>query len=218
MIVITPKPPPPTKPPPLGSYSWQWLALSWRLDWRCRWRRCTRTIRTALWWWLSALRAPLRSQICDCLQEVNEQREIRRQTILSLFCVRSPVARQQTGTLAIVRWRWHSSEFLRFPSSYCKAGEPSHTSVSRLTLLRGGTPTTKPGLSRVTLWKDAGIFFSLSQFVRTWKNKMRIFNLNWTQCIQDILTVFHCWAKNGMAFSQFEICCANCHGNCWLTS
>lgn len=65
------------KPPPLGSYSWRWLALSWRLGWRCRWRRCIRTIQTALWWWLSAPRAPLPSQICECLREGNGQCGIR---------------------------------------------------------------------------------------------------------------------------------------------
>lgn len=162
------------RPPPLGSYSWRWLALSWRLGWRCRWRRCIRTIQTALWWWLSAPRAPLPSQICECLREGNGQCGIRDKSFpvsfVDVACICTthvePVGQAANGNGLSVHLRLDTLEFLRFPSSFYKAGEPSHISVSRLTLLKRGTPTTKPVPSRMALCKDARNL-SLLRFVKT---------------------------------------------------
>lgn len=162
------------KPPPLGSYSWRWPALSWRLGWRCRWRRCIRTIQTALWWWLSAPRAPLPSQICECLREGNGQCGIRDKPFpvsfadVACICVMhvEPVGQAANGNGLSVHLRLDASEFLRFPSSFYKAGGPSHISVSRLTLLKRGTPTTNPEPSRMALCKDARNL-SLLRFVKT---------------------------------------------------
>lgn len=143
------------KPPPLGSYSWRWLALSWRLGWRCRWRRCIRTIQTALWWWLSAPRAPPPSQICECLREGNGQCGIRDKPFPVSF-----------ADVACIRTTHGLSVLLRLDTSFYKAGEPSHISVSRLILLKRGTPTTKPVPSRMALCKDARNL-SLLRFVKT---------------------------------------------------